>query len=99
LKKNKIILKRNGASVVVSWFHPFEVLLRRHYEKYEGRTYMNWFQPFEVLFRRDYGEYEGRTYGLDLDLRTTLTYHVYEYGRIFSIRILGFGFELSFLLL
>lgn len=58
---------------------------------------IKWFHPFEVLFRRDYGEYEGRSYGVDLDLRTMITYHAYEYGHIFSMRILGFGFELSLL--
>lgn len=52
-----------------------------------------WFHPFEVVGTRDYGEYEGRTYGLDLDLRTTISVHTYEYGRVFTLRILGFGFE------
>ena len=56
-----------------------------------------WFHPFEILLRRYYGEYDGCSYGLDLDLRTTITYHPYEYGIVFTIRILGFGFEISFL--
>lgn len=58
---------------------------------------IKWFHPFEVLLRRYYGEYEGCTYGLDLDLRSTCTYHAYEYGHIFTLRILGFGFQISFL--
>jgi hypothetical protein len=41
--------------------------------------------------------YDGITYGLDLDLRTTVTYHTYEYGKIFTLRILGFGFEYALL--
>ena len=41
--------------------------------------------------------YDGITYGLDLDLRTTVTYHTYEYGKIFTLRILGFGFEIGLL--
>jgi hypothetical protein len=58
---------------------------------------LNWFHPFEVVLTRDYGEYDGRSYGLDLDLRSMLTYHTYEYGKILTVRILGFGLELGML--
>jgi len=58
---------------------------------------INWFHPFQVVLRRDHGDYEGITYGLDLDLQTTVTYHTYEYGKIFTLRILGFGFEIGLL--
>ena len=60
---------------------------------------VNWFHPFHVVLRRgDATEiYDGITYGLDLDLRTTVTYHTYEYGKIFTLRILGFGFEIGLL--
>lgn len=56
---------------------------------------IKWFHPFEIVVRRDYGEYDGCSYGLDLDLRCVCTYHTYEYGHIFTLRILGFGFEFS----
>ena len=60
---------------------------------------VNWFHPFHVVLRHgDETEiYDGITYGLDLDLRTTVTYHNYEYGKIFTLRILGFGFEYALL--
>ena len=58
---------------------------------------IKWFHPFEVVLTRDYGEYEGRSWGLDLDLRTMLTYHNYEYGNILTVRILGFGVEIGML--
>jgi hypothetical protein len=58
---------------------------------------IKWFHPFEVVLRRNYGEYYGSSYGLDLDLRSTLTFHSYEYGRILTLRLLGFGFEFSML--
>jgi len=72
MKKNKITLKTKSSEIMIKWFH-----------------------PFEIVVRRDYGEYDGCSYGLDLDLRCVCTYHTYEYGRIFTLRILGFGFEFS----
>jgi len=61
-------------------------------------TTLDWFHPFRVVLRKG-GEddYEGTTYGLDLDLRTTLSYHTYEYGHVFTFTFLGFGFELALL--
>ena len=59
---------------------------------------VRWFHPFSILIRRcGQDMYDGRTYGLDLDLRTAITYHTYEYGRVFTFRILGFGFEYGLL--
>lgn len=65
--------------------------------KSEYHRQVNWFHPFEVVLRREYGDCDGTTYGLVLDLQTTLSYHTYEYGRIFTLRILGFGFEYALL--
>lgn len=59
---------------------------------------VNWFHPFEVVVTRQYGEYEGNTYGLDLDLRTNITYHTYEYGKLFTFRVLGFGVEVGMMI-
>lgn len=60
-------------------------------------TYFNWFHPFEIVGYRNDGELDGKNWGLDLDLRSTLNLCHYEYGWIFTLRILGFGFELSLL--
>lgn|GEM_PF-3358897 len=67
--------------------------------KSEYHRQVNWFHPFRVVGRRT-GEdelYDGTTYGLDLDLRTNISYHTYEYGRIYTFLLLGFGFELALL--
>lgn len=57
--------------------------------------HVHWYHPFNVVIKKG-GEddlYNGVTYGLDLDLNTVITYCNYEYGKIFTFRILGFGFE------
>lgn len=66
-------------------------------KKTEYHVYLNWFHPFEILGYRNEDNDEGKNWGLDLDLRTTLNLHRYEYGWIFTLRILGFGFEYSLL--
>lgn len=67
--------------------------------KSEYHRQVNWFHPFRVVGRHVGNDelYDGTTYGLDLDLQTTLSYHTYEYGKIFTVRILGFGFEYALL--
>lgn len=59
--------------------------------------YWNFFHPFELVGYRNDGDLDGRNWGLDLDLRTTVSLCRYEYGWIFTMRILGFGFEFSLL--
>lgn len=59
--------------------------------------HFNLFHPFELVGYRNDGDLDGKTYGLDLDLRSTLSVCHYEYGWIFTVRLLGFGFELSLL--
>lgn len=36
-------------------------------------------------------------YGFSLDLTTELSYNTYDWGKGFSFRLLGFGFEVCFL--
>jgi len=60
-------------------------------------TSFNWFHPFELIGYRNDGDLDGRNWGLDLDLRSTCSICHYEYGYIFTVRVLGFGFELSLL--
>jgi hypothetical protein len=63
----------------------------------EHFPYWNFFHPFELVGYRNDGDLDGKNWGLDLDLRTTVGLCHYEYGWIFTLRILGFGFEFSLL--
>lgn len=66
-------------------------------KKQEHYTYVNWYHPFKLVGYKNDGEVDGKTWGLDLDLRTTFSFCVYEYGYVCTFTVLGFGFELSWL--
>lgn len=61
---------------------------------------IQWFHPFElIIFRRDNvfdDQVFDYNYGISLDTVNEIYYYSYDWGYGLRVRILGFGFDITF---
>lgn len=65
-----------------------------------GRIFLEWYHPFDIIFYRGSPkgvEFWDRNYGFSFDTANECYYYRYDWGRGFRLRIMGFGFDITFL--